>query len=189
VFPFAEKAKIALYSGRLHHKKGLDLLPQVMSGLDEAGHRDLHLAFVGGDEDGTLRELSTEFARNGLLERVVFLPTATSAGLRAAYSGADVLLLPSRHENFGNVVVEALACGCPVMISDQVGAAEFVGSLPGVRVLARDAARWGGALKRFVSEPFEEVSVDCVHHLFARDAVAKKMESAYFNALTASPIQ
>jgi glycosyltransferase involved in cell wall biosynthesis len=54
------------------------------------------------------------------LKKVVFTGLLHADAVREAYSAADVFLLPSLHENFGLSVAEAMAAGCPVIISDQV---------------------------------------------------------------------
>ena len=54
--------------------------------------------------------------------------------------GCRCFLLPSRHENFGNVVIEALACGCSLIISDKVGVAADLIEYPSVKVLPNEHA-------------------------------------------------
>ena len=144
------EAKILLYAGRQHHKKGLDLLPGALSGLTGV---NWHLVLLGDDEDGSGSALAAAMAERSLGGRVTFLPATGSSGLRAAYSGANLFLLPSRHENFGNVAIEALACGCPVLLSDGVGVADQVLDLAGVEVAARDAVLWGKALGKALASP------------------------------------
>lgn len=125
--------------GRLHHKKGLDLLPVVLHSLSQSNWR---MVFIGQAEDETRAKLQAEFARLGLAQRVVFLDVLAPEHLVGAYSGADLFLMPSRHENFGNVVIEALACGCPVVLSDQVGVWDQVDDLALATVLPRDVEPW-----------------------------------------------
>ena len=63
------------------------------------------------------------------------------------------MLLPSRHENFGNVVVEALACGTAVLISDRTGlAADLVEAGFGT-VLPRQPERWSAWLEQWLVQP------------------------------------
>ncbi|HET8645528.1 MAG TPA: glycosyltransferase, partial [Vicinamibacteria bacterium] len=109
---------LLLSVGRLHHKKGLELLPHALA---RVAARPWMIAFVGADEDGTGRRLAEAFARCGLGERVRLLPECPARELPAAYAASSLFVLPSRNESFGNVVVEALLCGCPVLISDRVG--------------------------------------------------------------------
>jgi len=109
---------LLLICGRQHHKKGLDLLPQVLSAV---GERPWQLLMLGGDDDGSGQQLIEQLRRQGLGHRVIAHPTVPAAELGGVYNAADLLLLPSRHENFGNVVLEALACGCAVAISDRTG--------------------------------------------------------------------
>ena len=71
-----------------------------------------HLVIVGNDDDGSGQELTLELNQLGLSERVTQLKSQPATELGPIYNAADLLLLPSRHENFGNVVVEAMACGC-----------------------------------------------------------------------------
>jgi glycosyltransferase involved in cell wall biosynthesis len=143
---------VILYAGRFHHKKGLDLLPEAISRLPTAGWR---VVLMGYDEDGTLRRLEHEMARRGQRERLIFLSGGDTDSLRIAYSGADVFVLPSRHENFGNVAVEALGCGCSVLLSDRVGAAEELGSLRAVSVRRRAPEEWGAALEGLLRAKIE----------------------------------
>jgi len=79
-----------------------------------------------------------------------------AAALTAVYNSADLLLLPSRHENFGNVVIEALACGCAVAISEHTGVAEDLleDAPPGFgAVLPRQSEAWSTWLAAWLSAP------------------------------------
>jgi len=115
---FSENDFILLNVGRLHHKKGLDLLPKV---LDTLKNYQWKLIFLGGDDDGTRDQLQKQFLKRHLLGNVFFLDACEPNELPAVYTAANLFILPSRHENFGNVLVESMACSCPVLISDKVG--------------------------------------------------------------------
>lgn len=146
----APEIPVFLASGRLHHKKGLEFLAEALAHVP-AG-QDWRMVFAGPDEDGTKAKLEAGFAAMGLRDRVVFCGQCDTRELTILYSAADALLFPSRHENFGNVAVEALACGCPVVLSDGVGAAGALAKLPGVKVVKRDAKEWGTAVKALIAE-------------------------------------
>jgi glycosyltransferase involved in cell wall biosynthesis len=104
---------LLLVCGRHHHKKGLDLLPAAMAPL---ANRPWTLLLVGADVDGSGARLRAHFGRAGLGDRLHWIDTLPAEELAGVYNAADLLLLPSRHENFGNVVVEALACGTAVLM-------------------------------------------------------------------------
>jgi glycosyltransferase involved in cell wall biosynthesis len=74
--------------------------------------------------DGPLHaQLVAEASALGIESRVRFLGFANQTQLPAIYKSADVMVLPSDYEPFGVVVNEAMCCGCPVIVSDRVGAA------------------------------------------------------------------
>jgi len=175
----AENDFLLLYAGRLHHKKGLDLLIAACAELP--ARSPWKLALVGYDEDGTGARLRAAFAEAGLAGRLLMLPGVEAEQLARIYSAADVFVFPSRHENFGNVVIEALACGCPVMISDQVGVADQLESVEGVTVLQRLPVRWTNALLRLMrgreNQPPPER--EAVERGFSAEAVAKQMAETY----------
>jgi glycosyltransferase involved in cell wall biosynthesis len=58
----------------------------------------------------------------GICDRVRFLGFVNQSGLPETYTASDILVLPSSYEPFGLVVNEAMLCGCPVVVSDRVGA-------------------------------------------------------------------
>ena len=156
---FRSKIKISsdtpllLICGRQHHKKGLDILPAILSKLSNYSWQ---LLLVGQDDDGCGVALMQALTQAGLSSRVHILGMQPSSALGAIYNASDLLLLPSRHENFGNVVIEALACGCAVAISNQTGVAEDLleeappnfGS-----VLMRDSDTWISWLAEWLSDP------------------------------------
>lgn len=134
---------LLLVAGRLHHKKGLDLLPPVLNSLKDL---DWQIVFIGKDEDGSGKRLRTQLHRLSLQNRCHWIEELPSHELCNPYNASDCLLLPSRHENFGNVVIEALACGCGALISDKVGVGSDILSCPGVNVAKRSANAWIRAL-------------------------------------------
>src|ERR1700676_1946735 len=81
---------------------------------------DSILLFVG---DGSLRsQLESEASYLGVASQVRFLGFLNQSQLPAIYKSADLMVLPSAYEPFGVVVNEAMCCGCPVVVSDRVGA-------------------------------------------------------------------
>jgi glycosyltransferase involved in cell wall biosynthesis len=80
------------------------------------------LVFAG---EGSLRsELEAEAAALSVKSKVRFLGFVNQSQLPAIYASADVMVLPSEYEPFAVVVNEAMLCGCPVIASDRVGAAQ-----------------------------------------------------------------
>lgn len=172
---------LLLVAGRLHHKKGLDLLPKVLVGLAD---RPWHIVFLGTDEDGTGRRLRKVFTRFGLADRCHWLDHVPSHQLSGPYNAADCLLLPSRHENFGNVVLEALACGCRVLISDRVGLAEDIRGCPGVRICSRSPELWLAELRDVLAlnRP-GRLSAEWVVKHYSKHLVARQSKDFYASIL------
>ena len=141
---------LLLVCGRQHHKKGLDLLPAAMAPL---ANRPWTLLLVGGDDDGSGARLRADFQRAGLGDRLHWIDTLPAGELAGVYNAADLLLLPSRHENFGNVVVEALACGTAVLISDRTGLADDLVEAGIGTVLPRQSERWSAWLEQWLRQP------------------------------------
>ena len=115
--PMIGGRKVVLFLGRIHAGKGLELLIPAMGSLKDRG-----AVLVIAGPDGNFRGAANELiAQHGLTDRVVFTGLVSGSEKVAALADADLLALPSYHENFGLVVVEALAAGTPVVLSDQVG--------------------------------------------------------------------
>ena len=123
--------------------------------------KEVVLVIAGPDAAGygaTIRQL---VAQHGVDERVIFTGMLAGEQKLAALVDADLLALPSFHENFGLVVIEALAAGTPVVVSDQVNLHPEVTSagVGGVvptdpPALARELDRWldDEPLRRSVAE-------------------------------------
>jgi glycosyltransferase involved in cell wall biosynthesis len=153
----AEGTPILLVIGRLQRTKGHDLLLEAAAGL--AGDFPApHFVFCGGapvmtDEDypTRLRGLVDEL---GLTGRVHFTGQTSEAMKRHLLAAATLLVHPAHREAFGIVVLEGMAAGKPVVVTDAVGPASILaGSDAGVVVPRRNAAALRDALRKLLSDP------------------------------------
>jgi glycosyltransferase involved in cell wall biosynthesis len=123
-FPHLRGKRCLLFLGRVHEKKGPDLLfrafAALLGRLPSDQRRDLHLVMAGPDDHAFGREMKALVASLGLSERVTWTGMVSGDLKWGAFHAADAFVLTSHQENFGIAVVEALACGLPVLISSQV---------------------------------------------------------------------
>jgi glycosyltransferase involved in cell wall biosynthesis len=106
---------LLLFLGRLHEKKGLDLLASALAAVRH-DHAELHLVIAGPD-DGALAAFLNQIAVLGLGSRVTCLGHVSGENAREAWGAADAFILPSRSEGFSMAVLEALACRLPTIIT------------------------------------------------------------------------
>ncbi len=119
-WPAARGKRIVLFLGRLHPKKGCDLLIEAFAQV-AADDASLHLVMAGPDDRSGLRAgLEALASRLGVADRITWTGMLTGDAKWSALQAAEVFALPSHQENFGIAVVEALAVGVPVLISDKV---------------------------------------------------------------------
>ena len=108
-----------LFLSRIHRKKGVDLLIEAFATI--ASRRpELDLVIAGPDQEGLRSALEARAAALGIAERLHWPGMLQGDAKWGAYHGCEAFVLPSHQENFGIVVAEALSCGKPVLISDQV---------------------------------------------------------------------
>lgn len=127
-----EAVPILLFVGRLQPLKGLDTLLQAAH-LVRQQYPMLRVLIVGGgvdegdpheaEEVGRLRSLAE---RLDLTSQLVFIKAQPQETLAQYYAAADVFVMPSHYESFGMVVLEAMACGTPVVASRVGGLASTV---------------------------------------------------------------
>jgi glycosyltransferase involved in cell wall biosynthesis len=118
-FPQLQGKRILLYLSRIHPKKGCDLLVQAFAEI-ASRHDDIQLVIAGPDQMGLTTQLRQVAAKAGIADRITWPGMITGDVKWGAYRAANAFILPTHHENFGIVVAEAMACGLPVLISDQV---------------------------------------------------------------------
>jgi glycosyltransferase involved in cell wall biosynthesis len=174
---------VLAHVGRIHPKKNLDFLVDVAARLPATGR--WRLVFYGPTAAKD-RPYRTSLADRFPPGRLVIADGAGDTGeTRAAYSGADILVFPSLHENFGNALVESLLCGTPVMSSPNVGAAAFFGRTEGVRVLDLDAPTWARELTEQVAAVRDRSTAEhgraVAAATFSPGVVAEQFESLYLS--------
>jgi len=133
--------EVVLYVGRIDPLKGLDRLMEAVSFLD--GRPWLRVVIVGGEERSgpEMERLQGLVRRYGLQNRVRFAGRIDQPGLPVFYNAADLLVLPSFHETFGLVALEALACGTPVVATKVGGMADLLGEGLNGRLVEGDVGR------------------------------------------------
>jgi glycosyltransferase involved in cell wall biosynthesis len=125
---WTKEDKVIGYVGRLSHLKGVDLLAAAFRNLSDIP--SARLVIIGsGDEERNIRADLAEELGNG---RVHLAGDVSHQRLPDWYRAMDLLVMPSRYENFSNALIEGMACGIP-----------FVGSnVGGNRILASTGAGW-----------------------------------------------
>ena len=154
--------KMVLFVGRIEPLKGVDTLLQSLKLLRESGEMPPHLclSIIGGDPAKPRETRHAELEKLmglrddlGLSDLVTFLGRRAQETLHCYYASADVVVMPSHHESFGMVALEAMACGTPVIASAVGGLAELVrDGDTGYLVPDRDPAAMSECLRRLLSD-------------------------------------
>jgi glycosyltransferase involved in cell wall biosynthesis len=121
--------RVVGYVGRLAHLKGVDLLAAAFREMSRTLPEARLLIIGSGEEEGKIRSVLAQELAHGIvhIERDV-----NHEQLPEWYRAMDLLVMPSRYENFSNTVLEGMACGIPFLASD----------IGGNRIFAETGAGW-----------------------------------------------
>jgi glycosyltransferase involved in cell wall biosynthesis len=141
-----------LLLARVHPMKGFDVLvPAMRMVVDRVpGAR---LVVAGPDEGGHLALVERAVREHGLEGSVAFTGHLEPAARDAVLARAAVMVAPSHRENFCLSIVEGMAAGLPVVVSEQVNIADDVAAAGAGIVVPRDPARLAEALVRLLEDP------------------------------------
>jgi glycosyltransferase involved in cell wall biosynthesis len=176
----AGREPLVLFFGRLAQVKGLDRLLRAF-----ARTRRGTLAIVGNDYEGLAAGLAEMARQLRIDDRVRIVPrTITDAEKEHMFAAARAFVLPSYSESFGNVVLEAMQRGLPVIVTPEVGAAEVVKESGGGLVAGGDAQSLGAAIDRLTEDAAQSAAMGeagrrHVSEHYGWPSVAARMEALY----------
>jgi glycosyltransferase involved in cell wall biosynthesis len=168
-----------LFLGRVNWKKGLDRVLRAWPQIDGA-----RLVIAGNDEEGYRDVLQSLAIQAGVSDRVVFTGPVHGADKAALLASAQLLVLPSYSENFGNVVLEAMAEGCPVVVTPEVGIAPEVALSGAGLVVEGHPPALARGIGLLLSDPARRAAMSArgraaAMERFSWASVAQQMETLY----------
>jgi len=174
-----EKTPLLLFLSRINWKKGLDRLIPALTYVP-----DVHLAIAGNDEENYRPVLERLAEAYGVRDRITFTGSVRGPDKIALLKGATALVLPSYSENFGNIILEAMAAGCPVVVTPEVGLAGIVQEVGAGVVVEGAPATLGKSLRDLLANPgllqqMGELGRKAAEVRFSWDSVGRQMESVY----------
>lgn len=179
------KQKIILYLGRIHKIKGLALLAKAFTGLSKKLD-DAKLVIVGPD-NGYLTSLKKLVIDLEISDKVLFTGPLYEREKLRAYVDADVCVLPSSYEIFGITVLEAMACGTPVVVTDRCGIADAIDGQAGLVVPYHEEQLQYALLYMLNDDKirlqFGEKGKLLVREKFNLDKIAEQVEGIYRDIL------
>jgi glycosyltransferase involved in cell wall biosynthesis len=147
-YPSLRGKKRMLFLSRVHPKKGLPHLLRAWQQLArEFG--DWTLLIAGGDQMGHEKEVRALSVELGINSAVIFLGSLHGDAKRRALAGSDAFVLPSFSEGFSMAVLEAAACGLPVLFSPQCNFSELTAAGGAIEALPNTAACAAGLRQMF----------------------------------------
>lgn len=184
-----EHESMILFLGRVSWEKGVDrlirALPLVPQGV---------LVVAGNEETGYGQQMRDLGARLKVDGRMSFVGSVHGADKMALLSHARMLVLPSYSENFGNVVLEAMAVGCPVVVAEEVGAADVVREAKAGLVSSGAPEQLAKNIRtilddRDLRESMSESGKRAIREKYVWSMVAKEMLAAYREILSGRQAQ
>ena len=178
-----------LYLSRVHEKKGVDLLIKAYSRIHKADTPKLVIAGPGL-ESAYGQKLIGLVKQNHLEESVLFAGMVIGDAKWGAFYGCDSFVLPSHQENFGIAVVEALACGKTVLISNQVNIWREI-KAAGAGIVASDTEegtlellkKWD-ELNEYEKQDMRAMARQCFERLYAIGPAASRLLETFQNEMT-----
>lgn len=188
------QVRIVLFLGRLVPKKSPDLLLEAFAlWRSEALHTANSVLVLAGPEerDGYLPRLKSLAVASGIADNVLFTGPLFDDAKWAAYRDANVFVLPSQNENFGNSAAEAMACGTPVIVTDRCGIAPIVDGRAGLAV-PHDSRAIATALKLLLdggslAGQFRDACPSVVRGLSWEQPLVQ-MEAIYRDVISEAPV-
>jgi len=168
-----------LFLGRINWKKGLDFLLDAVK--DVPG---VKVVIAGNDDEGLTPKLRAQAERNGIADRIDFRGPVSGAAKDELLRTSTALVLPSLSENFGNVVLEAMAVGMPAIVTPEVGLAADVESAGAGIVTSNLPEPLAAAIRRLLGDEGARATMGergraLVQSRFTWDRVAAEMERHY----------
>jgi glycosyltransferase involved in cell wall biosynthesis len=181
-----DNQKIILYLGRIYWIKGLDLLANAFASISK-DFSEAKLVIAGAD-DGYLPALKKAVKELEIEEKVLFTGPLYGKDKLEAYVDADVYILPSIYETFPMTVLEACACGTPVVVTDRCGIADIINGQVGL-VVPHDRNQLSDAILRMLTDDkmrqqFGEKGKALVRQKFDWSKIVEQLEDVYQDVLT-----
>lgn len=176
--------KIVLFLGRLHRIKGVDLLVEAFS--DMAPKMEGGKLVIAGPDDGFLSTLKAQIEDLKIDDDILFTGPLYGMDKLEAYVDADVYVLPSVYEIFGVTLLEACACGTPVIVTDRCGIADIMGKVG--YVVEYDKKQLQDAIFKILSDDrlrrkFGEEGRKLVRGEFTWGKIVNRFEEIYLNLM------
>jgi len=184
--PTARLDDTLLVLGRVNWKKGLDRLLDAIKLVPAA-----NLIIAGNDEEELLPKLRAQAERNGIAGRVAFRGPVSGEAKEELLRTSTAVVLPSLSENFGNVVLEAMAVGMPVIVTPEVGLAEDVARSGAGIVSSGQPAELAAAIQNLLRDHDARADMgrrgrELVQARFTWERVAAQMEEHYLQIAEAA---
>jgi glycosyltransferase involved in cell wall biosynthesis len=177
-----DHGRFFLYLGRISWKKGLDRLLDAFANVPLGG-----LVLAGPDDEQLWPRLHARARALGIQDRVHYVGAVAGFEKAALLRSADCLVLPSYSENFGNAALEAMAVGCPVVVTPEVGIAALVSESGAGVVAAGEPAALAQALQSMQVEAERRGAMGrrgiAAAERFTWPRVAEEMERLYGAAI------
>ena len=184
-FNIPEDKKTILYLGRIHKTKGIDFLVKAYAYLTKKMNFKDAVLVIAGPDDGYLKEVRELTDRLGVSKDVLFTGPLYGRGKLEAYVDSEFYVLPSRYETFPMAVLEAYACGKPVIASNVGGLRELViEGKTGLLIDVGDVDQLTNAIFSLLSnerkiEEMGSMGRQYVKSNFSIEKVVEKLEKVY----------
>ena len=180
-------AQLITFLGRISAKKGVPLLIDAFRSTAAAFPR-AHLVIAGPDEEGIARDLLISIRNAGLAHRISFTGVLGVSRKRSLLQQSACFVLPSADESFGIAVAEAMAVGCPVVVSPEVAIEDMVRSSGAGLVADRDPVAIAEAVALILQDPATAARMGAagrrlIDEQLAWPIVAERMEAFYDSVL------